>query len=354
MLFRYPALVTGTPRGFRKPRLCVVVREIDLPIASITGHDAPVAALLRTRQAVLGQLTQVELPVRHIDGRFYIPAEVDQQALPAMLYDPFLECPIRTDLLRMLKSRIPVHQMEREGVWPQGIGLYLSLGSKSPGMEDILEKSGSVVLTDEGTTQASFADDMANGMSNHYLIVDGCLWRRVHEPAFVAELGSGWVRLEIAEMLVVSGRTAGKVVFPVTAYDAAADAARRFGNTAVHCGGTAQFFTPEVFSDDFHEVNYARFARHLSSQLPDLGENELPRIFKLIDKLTSARVDKIDFEHLERLVEQALAENDRLVAAGNPDALVAMASSLREFHLDLWEGRVVDFAAVLPRGPRLP
>ncbi len=354
MLFRYPALVTGTPRGFRKPRLCVVVREIDLAITSLTGSDAPVAALLRTRDAVLGQLTQVELPVRHLEGRFYIPAEIDQHTLPAMLSNPFLKCPIRTDLLRLLRTKIPVHQMEREGVWPQGVGLYLDFGTPFPGIEDIVEKSRSVLLTEEGANQAALTDTLAESMYSHYLTVDGGLWRRVPEPAFVAELSSGSVRLEIDDILdVVPGRTAGRVVFPVTAYDAAVEASRMFRDIAVPCHATAQVFIPEAFSADFHDVNYARFARHLASgHHPDLGQSDLPRMFKLIDKITSARVDKIDFEHLEGLVEQAMAENDRLVAAGNPDAMVAMESRLREFHLDLWDGRVVDFAAVLPGGPR--
>ncbi|MCV9964099.1 hypothetical protein OIU34_19645 [Pararhizobium sp. BT-229] len=350
MLFRYPALVTGTPRGFRKPRLCVVVRETDIGITSFSSYDAPIAALLSSKQSVFGQETLVELPIRHVEGRFYIPAAIDRQALPDVLSDPFLDCTIRSALLKLLKSKFPVHGIESEGVWPQGIGLYLNLGTKFPGFEDTLEKSSSVVLTDEGMAQAAYADAMAEDMHNHFIHVDGSLWRRVPEPAFVASLTDGRLNLLMQDMRgAVAGRLAESVVFPLTAHDEAVNAMRLFGRVVRH-ERYARVFIPEAFSNDFHDVNYARFARHLTSwQRPDLRDSDLLRTLQLIEKITGASVDKIDFDLLEGLVEQALAEDQRWEAAGNQSAFTAMDSKVREFHIDLWGNRVVDIAGVVPR-----
>lgn len=349
MLFRYPALVTGTPRGFRKPRLCVVVRETDIPIKSVTGNDAPVAAILRSKQHVLGQLTLVELPVRHIDGRFYIPAAVDTPALPGMLADPFFQCPIRSPLLNLLTRRFPVHEMERERVWPQGVGLFLSLGAEFPGLHDLKDTSRSVVLTDEGLADAAFADRMAENMHTHYLLVDGVPWRQVPEPAFVAHLANGKLHLVMDEMRgVVPGKAGDCVAFPVTAHDAAVDAMHLFGYAA-STAGDAVVITPEVFSENFHDVNYARFARHLAAnQPPGPTGSELARVLTEIDNMTSTRVDMIDFELLDDAVSQALAESQRLEAAEGRPALAGIDRRIMDFQVDLWEGRAIEIAGVVP------
>jgi hypothetical protein len=355
MLFRYPALVTGTPRGFRKPRLCVVVREADLGFPSVSGYDAPVAVVLRSKQQVLGQCTVVELPIRHIEGRFYIRAEIDHQDLPAMLSDPFLECPIRAALLQMLRIKFPVHSMDREGVWPQGISLYLSLGTKYPGFDESVERSRSVVLTHEGAEQVAIADALALNMHTHFIVIDGNLWRRVPEPVLIANLTDGRISLAMQEVRgVVAGRMAESIVFPITAHGDAVSSLHVFGKKAPP-ESPVEVLIPEAFSDGFHAVNYARFAKHLASaQRSDLSDNDLSRIFAMIDKITSTSIDKIGFNLLEDAVAHALAENERLEAVSGRTALIAMDKRLMDFHLDLWDGRTIEIASVVPRAPMAP
>jgi hypothetical protein len=255
----------------------------------------------------------------------------------------------------LLKSKFPSHGIERDGVWPQGIGLYLTLGTKFPGFEDILGKSGSVVLTDEGMAQATYADAMAEDMQNHFINVDGSLYRRVPEPVFVASLTDGRLNLVMREMRgAVAGRLAESVVFPLTAHDEAVNAMRLFGR-AVTDERHARVFIPEAFSNDFHDVNFARFARHLTSwQRPDLRDSDLLRTLQLIEKITVANVDKIDFDLLEGFVEKALAEDQRWEAAGNQSAFAAMDSKVREFHVDLWGNRAVELAGLVPGARMAP
>ncbi|MBY3432880.1 hypothetical protein HFN89_01650 [Rhizobium laguerreae] len=349
MLFRYPALVTGTPKGFRKPRPCVIVRETDIAVRAHEEREAPVAALLKATQHVFGQETLVELPVRHVEGRFYIPDSVDPQSLPGMLSAPFLDCPIRSGFLELLNSKMPLHSMERDGVWPPGIGLYLSIRAGNHASEESIERSKDVVLTDEGQADAADVDALADSMNTHFILVDGGLWRRVPEPVYVANLGNGPLRLEMTEVLGrVDGGVAQSVVFPLTDYGTAVEVMQSFGNRVSQASPNAKVFIPEVFSDQFNVVNYARFARHLASApCSDRIGSYLPRLLREIHEITAASVSEIDFDRLEDTVGQALAEIERVGAVTRTQPSVGMDRRIVDFHLDQWDSRTVEIASVI-------
>lgn len=353
MLFRYPALVEGIPRGFRKPRLCVVVREIDLPINAIPSRDVPVAAVLTSRQSVFGQDTLIELPIRHADGRFYIPDPTEPQALQGMLSAPFLDCPIRSDFLRMMNQKVSKYSMERDGVWPQGVGLSLSLGVDRFSTEEAIAKLQEVVLTELGMGDAAVVDAMAEALYADIITIDGRLWRRVPEPTYVASLGNMPLQIRMTD---VRGRVgsgiAESVEYPLTAFDAAVDAMNAFGNRVSAASPRATVFAPEVFRDHFNDVNYARFARHLTTRPYEGPGSDLPRIQREIDKITTARVDEIDFDTLEDAVSRTLEETEKIRAETGILPSLGMSREIMDFHLELWDGRTVEIANVVP-SPRM-
>jgi hypothetical protein len=348
MLFRYPALVEGIPHGFRKPRLCVVVREIDLPINALPSRDVPVAAVLTSRQSVFGQDTLIELPIRHVDGRFYIPDPTEPQALQGLLSAPFLDCPIRSDFLRLMNQNVP-YSMERDGVWPQGVGLSLSLGMNRFSTEEDIAKLQEVVLTDLGMADAAVVDAMAEALYADIITIDGRLWRRVPEPTYVASLGNMPLQIRMTDVMGrVGGGTVGSVEYPLTAFDAAVDAMNAFGNRVSAASPRATVFAPEVFREYLNDVNYARFAQHLTTSPYEGPGSDLPRIQREIDKITTARVDEIDFDVLEDAVGQALAEAARIQAETGILPSFGMSRQVVDFHLDLWDSRIVEIAGVVP------
>jgi hypothetical protein len=325
---------------------------MDLSINTLPEQDVPVAAILRSRQAVFGQDTLIELPLRHVDGRFYIPDSTEPLALQGLLSAPFVDCPIRYDFLKLLNKKVPSTSMERDGVWPPGIGLSLSLGMGRFGTEEAIAKLQDVVLTDEGQADAATVDAMAKALHAHIIVIDGRLWRRVPEPTFVASLENMPLQIKMTDVLGrVDGNTAGNVVYPLTAFEEAVETMNTFGNRASDTSPSATVFTPEVFREQFNDVNYARFARHWTS-MPPTGGNDLLRILNQIDNFTSARVGNIDFDRLEEVVGQALAEIERMRKETGVQPSVGMDRAVMDFHLDLWENRTVEIASVVP-SPRM-
>ncbi|MCS4090190.1 hypothetical protein [Rhizobium sp. BK176] len=349
MLFRYPALVTGIPRGFKKPRLCVVVREIDLAIGALAAHEAPVAAILISKNSAFGQDTLIELPVRHVDGRFYIPDPTEPKALQGILSAPFVDCPIRSDFLKLMNRKVPTYSMEREGVWPQGVGLSLSLGMDRFSTEEAITKLKEVVLTDEGQAEADVVDAMAEARHADIVVIDGRLWRRVPEPTYVASLGDYPLQIAITDVLGFVGvPMAADVVYPLTAFEKAVETMNSFGNRVSDTSPRATVFMPEVFREQFDDVNYARFARQLAA-MPRYGVEgrHLTPFLEEIQEITSVRVDEIDLDLLEGVVARALAEADRMQGETGTQLTFGMGKELMAFHLDRWENRTVEIARVV-------
>jgi hypothetical protein len=349
MLFRYPAIVSGTPRGFRRPRLCVVVREIDLPISAFSAHDVPVAAVLTSRHSIFGQDTLVELPVRHVDGRFYIPDSTEPGSLQGMLSAPFLDCPIRSEFLKLMNEKVPRTSMERDGVWPSGIGLSLSLGMTRFSSEEAIAKFKEVVLTEQGQAEAIAVDAMAEARHADLIVIDGRLWRRVPEPTYMASLANYPLQIVMSDVLEpVGAPMVSNLVYPLTALEKAVNAMEAFGNRVSETSPKATVLMPEVFREQFDDVNYARFARQLTT-MPRCGMEgrHLTYFLEEIQKVTSARVDKIDLGHLEDLVGHALTAATRLQSETGTQIAFGMERTLMEFHLGEWENRTVEIAPVI-------
>lgn len=302
-IWKFPALVRGTPQNSREERLCLVAGKGEFEISELDLADMP---LVMTAELHHKGDTQ---EYRLYDGQLYELIdrdwdhfEVELDCADTMAHGfSYVYKDIAEEILDIMKSGT-------ENAWPKNAHLHRDTGARD------LDKSG-VKLTAEGENDLRFWEERFRHGMTRFAIAGGKPWRKIAEPIWSVSMNDNQVILDDASCFTAKRDDLGKTHYATN---------RRGANYRM-------FSVADVASVE--EIMAALAATHgREGERMDKVEIIMPDAFHLdVDRLEMDRIARIAVTHVGNAMSTVKPGGGATFLEVAPSSVTASWMALRDF-----------------------